>query len=164
VPPTLFCYDPNVQAKRIYEKSFIPRGSYLLRFATPEGLQSFLKEVPFITVYGKPLEARLFRSDANPLHIRPKTLLNQIWTPQSTLARRNRYFRESSGALVLVEGIPKNTNLGSISYVMQVEFREEQFEWAFEWANRPGEGEKYEANAIPIGSGYVFYVKGGVNV
>ena len=55
----------------------------------------------------------------------------------------------------MVEGIPKNTTLGSITYLMQVEFREENFEWAYDWANRPGEGEKYEPNAIPISTGYV---------
>ena len=54
----------------------------------------------------------------------------------------------------MIEGIPRNTTLGNITYTMQVEHRDERFEWAYEWANIPGEGQKFEANAVPTRMGY----------
>ena len=53
----------------------------------------------------------------------------------------------------MVEGIPRNTTLGNITYTMQVEFRDERFEWAYEWVNIPGEGNKFEPNAVPTSIG-----------
>ena len=54
----------------------------------------------------------------------------------------------------MVEGIPRNTTLGNITYTMQVEHRNEQFQWAHEWVNIPGEGTKFEPNAVPTSIGY----------
>ena len=53
-----------------------------------------------------------------------------------------------------MEGIPEWVRLGNITYVMQVEYRDEKFEWAFEWMNRPGEWIKSELNAYPTKTGY----------
>ena len=95
------------------------------------------------------LEARIFHKDRDPNHIRPRTLLAQHINPEGILGGRNRFFRESRGTLVMIEGIPRNTTLGNITYTMQVEHRDERFEWAYEWVNIPGEGKTFEPNAVP---------------
>ena len=105
-------------------------------------------------VFGQNLEARIFHKDQDPNTIRPRTLLAKNFTPEGLLSPRNKFFRESRGTLVMVEGIPRNTTLGNITYTMQVECRDERFEWAHEWVNVPGEGTKFEPNAVPTSIGY----------
>jgi len=128
--------------------------SYLLHFSTNFHLNEFLRKATKIKVFGRNLEARIFHKDQDPKTIRPRTLLAKHITPEGLLTPRNQFFRESRGTLVMVEGIPRNTTLGNITYTMQVEYRIEQFEWAHEWVNIPGEGKKFEPNAVPTSIGY----------
>ena len=92
----------------------------------------------------------------DPSHVRPNTRLSKDLNPQTILQNRNQYIRDATGqiTLVMLEGIPHQTSLGSITYVMLTSFKDEKFDWAYEWVNRPGIGEKFEPNAIPIANGY----------
>jgi hypothetical protein len=66
------------------------------------------------------------------------------------------YFRDFTGksVVVLVEGIPNFAGLPTITYLLQILYKDEGFEWAFDWTNAPGKGDKFEPNAVLVKTGY----------
>lgn len=100
--------------------------------------------------------AKLFSEDIDPKHRRPGTALSKGATPTNILRHREQYFRDFSGksSLVMVTGIPSTATLGMMTYMIHVIMGNEKFDWAHEWKNRPGSGEQFESNAVPLPSGY----------
>jgi hypothetical protein len=128
---------------------------YLLRFQKPAYLKQFLENSPHIEVFGKRLEPRIFASDMDPSCVRPRSLLNESKTPNSLLRHRYEYFRKfkKNDTIVVVEGFPRTVSLANITYFAIQTLKSENFEWAYEWANRPGDGTEFERNTIRIGTG-----------
>ena len=143
-------------ATRIYDFHLQATHRYLLRFRDPSQLQSFLADLNNIRVYGQHIKARIFTNDADRSILRPGTLIRESIRPDNILRHRQIYFQDitGKGAIVLVEGIPMFATLGMITYQMQVLLANEHFEWAYEWVNRPGAGDRLEPNAVLIGVQY----------
>jgi hypothetical protein len=145
-------------ATRVYLSNLCPTPRYLLRFSHPSHLQSFLASSNDIRVYGQHIIAKIFSQDADKSNLRPGTLLQKGTRPDNIMRHRDMYFRDFTGkaVVVLAEGIPMFATLGMITYQMQQLFENEHFEWAYEWANRPGAGDQFESNAVLVSTGYVF--------
>lgn len=152
---SLSCFIRLIIAIRLYDSNLLPTTVYLLRFQKPEYLKEFLENSPYIQVFGKRLEPRIFAADMDPACVRPRSLLNETKTPTSLLRHRFEYFRKfkKDDSIVVVEGFPKTVSLSNITYFATQTLKNENFEWAYEWANRPGEGTEFERNAIRIGTG-----------
>jgi hypothetical protein len=121
-------------------------------------LQKFLEQLPLLKICGFPLTARIFEKEMNKSHLRTGTIVTLGETPSSILRFRHEYFRDATGqqTLVIVEGIPRQETLGAITYWIRKEL-EEEYDWAYEWKNAPGEGTEKEGNAIPVGRRYGFF-------
>jgi hypothetical protein len=142
-------------ATRIYGNNLHEQPSYLLRFSHPSHLQDFLTRVPEIKLFGDHISAKLFQGDVAKSHLRPGTVLPHGSTPINILRHRAEYFRDFSGKsnLVMVSGFPAHATLGTITYWALNTLEKEKFEWAYEWKNRPGKGNKFEPNIVPVGAG-----------
>jgi len=103
------------------------------------------------------LAARLFYNDIDQSRIwASRTVMPRQLKSDHILWHREQFFRDVSGQsnLVLISGIPSATTLGNMTYMAQVMMKDEEFEWAYEWKNRPGSGEHFEPNVVPVGNGY----------
>lgn len=112
--------------------------------------------MPRSAVYGQDIRAKIFHQDADLQNLRPGTLYGKGAKPDNVLRHRDLYFRDFTGksVLVVVQGMPPFVTMGMITYQMQHLLKNESFEWAYEWANRPGCGDKFESNAVLVNTGY----------